>query len=108
MSVVEMSVGSQVWLEGELWQIVDLSARTATVGSGSTMRRVLLNQLAVFARIVTEDSAAQPSHPSGLELGSVVLSVLSHHQRAQLKHRAEALRAIESPDAPGTCLRTRA
>lgn len=31
MSVIEMNVGSQVWFEGELWQIFDLSARTATV-----------------------------------------------------------------------------
>lgn len=99
MSVIEMNVGSRVWFEGELWQIVDLSARTATVSSGSTMRRVLLNHLAASARVVTEESTAQPDRDAGLELGNVVLSSLTQQQRTQLERRAEALLAIENPDA---------
>lgn len=99
MSVIEMNVGSQVWFEGELWQIVDLSARTATLSSGSTRRRVLLNHLAASARVVTEESTVQPDQDAGLELGNVVLSSLTQQQRAQLERRAAALQAIENPDA---------
>ena len=92
-SVVELSVGKQVWFEGDMWEIASMSAAAAQLSRGDKFRSVATLSLLEGAKIVGADTLA--AEDEGFQPASnVVLSDLSPAQRAKLDQRAEVVRPL--------------
>ncbi|GAA1862642.1 hypothetical protein [Brevibacterium marinum] len=92
-SVVELSVGKQVWFEGDMWEIASMSAAAAQLFRGDKFRSVATLSLLEGAKIIGDDT--QAAEDEGYQPASnVVLSDLSPAQRAKLDHRAAVVRPL--------------
>lgn len=92
-SVVELSVGKQVWFDGDMWEIGSMSAAAAQLSRGDKFCSVATLSLLEGAKIVSADTHA--AEDEGFQPASnVVLSDLSPAQRAKLDQRAEIVRPL--------------
>lgn len=92
-SVVELSVGKQVWFEGETWDIASMSAAATQLTRGDVFRSVATRSLLESAKIIDDDT--QPAEEEEFQPPSnVVLSDLSPVKRAKLDQRAALVRPL--------------
>lgn len=92
-SVVELSVGKQVWFEGETWDIASMSAAATQLTRGDIFRSVATRSLLESAKIIDDDT--QPAEEEEFQPPSnVVLSDLSPVKRAKLDQRAALVRPL--------------
>lgn len=80
MSVVEMRPGRMVWLDGDVWSVVELGPVSSTLTRDDTVRRVATGHLAAMARVLTGDFSEAGPDDERQELIGVLLGSLTPHQ----------------------------
>jgi hypothetical protein len=91
---VELTSGSQVWFDGEVWTITDFGGGTVTLNASQLVRTVSITTLATSASPMTESSETSKDR----ELVPIVLGMLDSRALSELERRAEHVRAVL--DAP--------
>lgn len=94
MSTVELRPGCRLWLDGDAWSVVELSADLATIASGPRHRSVPLGVLVSTARLL--DAGEQ--HDALDEPVNVALTSLTATQRSKLEDRARLVRSVLDDD----------
>jgi putative transposase len=87
--VVEVGVGTQVWFEGSIWRVEEMSCDAVTLSAGQRLRSVTTRLLATQA-VVMDDG---PGAPEDQDLVAVLLSNLAPKELAALEERAGHIRA---------------
>jgi hypothetical protein len=92
----ELTVGTEVWFEGNLWRVQRIDANGVELASDRTATRVHFDRLCSEASPIHEPADA----PSEEELVPVVLGSLTAKQRSALEERAahvgEVIAAVAS------------
>ncbi len=103
-AAVELRVGVQLWFDGEVWTVQELTARAVTLAVGGRARCVALPGLVAQAVVLAgQDDGGQPPAPADRELVGVLLSSLTVGQLTVLEQRAGHVRELLSGlpvDAP--------
>jgi len=95
-AAVELTLGSQVWFDGDVWTITEFGRGSVTLSSGQSIRTATIAMFARFAQPIVEPS---PS-PQDRELVPVVLGMLDSAALAELERRADAVRSVLDAPCP--------
>lgn len=94
MNAIEIRVGSQLWLEGQLWEVQDLTGREATLRAGAAFRSVSVPILVAHARVLgSPELAGSVDEPS-----NVLLASLTGSQRRKLQDRVRIVQDLLAAD----------
>ncbi|WP_202914995.1 MULTISPECIES: DDE-type integrase/transposase/recombinase [unclassified Mycolicibacterium] len=96
-AAIELTLGSQVWFDGDVWTVTEFTPGGVTLSSGQSIRTATVAGLAQHAQPLTEPSYT-PAEDR--ELVPVVLSMLDAAALAELEHRADAVRWILDQPCP--------
>uniref|UniRef100_UPI00068445B4 helix-turn-helix domain-containing protein n=1 Tax=Arthrobacter castelli TaxID=271431 RepID=UPI00068445B4 len=96
MSSIEIRVGANVWFEGALWQVDEVTGRGVRIRKGATMREVGVGAFSEAAVINTEELPAESEDPLG-----ILITALTDKQLAKLKAMEEPLLSLLQAEAEG-------
>lgn len=96
-AAIDLTLGSQLWFDGDVWTISEFTPGGVTLSSGQSIRTATVATLAQHAQPITEPAS---SPPEDRELIPVVLSMLDAATLAELEHRAAAVRSILDQPCP--------
>ena len=96
-SSFEVRVGNRVWLDGQGWDICELTGESVRLRGADTVRTVSLSML---AEVVIDPplSAEGAVGASAWEIPGVLLAGLTQSQEKQLSTKLAALRRVLEPD----------
>lgn len=99
--VFEVSVGERIWLNGQGWEVTELTGSSVRLRAGSTVRVVSIASLAEALPAEGDDDAADGDADPGSQWDApgVLLASLTPRQHRQLLDRLEILRGISEPEA---------
>jgi len=96
--VVDLGAGTQVWFEGSVWRVEEVTSEDVTLSAGHRLRSVATRVLVTQA-VVMDDG---PGAAEDDELVAVLLSNLAPTEVAALQDRASHMRELlERSDANG-------
>ena len=95
-SSFEVRVGNRVWLDGQGWDVCELTGSSVRLRGHDSIRTVSLSMLA-DALIDPPATAADPVPAGTWEIPAVVLAGLTRAQQAQLSAKLAALRRVLEP-----------
>ena len=93
----EVRVGNRVWLDGQGWDICELTGESVRLRGAESIRTVSLSMLADVV-IDPPESSEEAAVPAGAwEIPAVLLAGLTRAQQEQLSARLTALRRVLEP-----------
>lgn len=108
MSVIELTVGSRLWLDGEIWTVQELSGNAVVLNNDQHFRRVSVSAVVAQAQLVSEAATTRPEPQEDWELTNVVLGKLTSEQESELSRRAQIVRGLlQPPSGAGSTLQER-
>lgn len=97
-SSFEVRVGNRIWLDGQGWDICELTGESVRLRGADTIRTVSLSMLADVV-IDPPESGEEAVVPAGAwEIPAVLLAGLTRAQQEQLSAKLAALRRVLEPD----------
>lgn len=108
MSVIELTVGTQLWFEGEIWTVQELSGNGIVLNNLGHFRRVSVSAVVDQAQPVNKDSDTRGIPEEDWELANVLLGKVTEQQEKELSRRAHVVQEILRPlEEPGSTLEQR-
>lgn len=92
--VFEVRVGERIWLEGQGWDVAELTGSNVRLISGSSARLVSITSLAESAPASMDEDDTDAGSGSRWEVPAVLLASLTARQHQQLLERLQVLRRI--------------
>ena len=99
--VFEVSVGERIWLDGQGWEVVEVTGSSVRLQAGPTVRVVSIAALAEAAPASDDPPDGDDADAaSRWDVPGVLLASLTPRQQRQLLDRLQILRALSAPE-PG-------
>lgn len=98
-SVFEVKVGDRIWLDGQGWDVVELTGTNVRLSASSSLRVVSITSLAEAAPALIDDDDVEADGEDRWEVPGVLLASLTARQNKQLLDRLQVLRQISEPVA---------
>ena len=95
---LELRVGGRLWLDGQGWEVAELTGTSARLQDGDTVRTVSISLL--VGRAVDRPEQTEPADASRTwDVPAVLMAGLSSAQQSSLTARLAALRRVLEPNA---------
>lgn len=92
--VLDLNVGSSLWLDGQRWRVTELQTDTVLLSSGSLMRRSTTNSL--IGRATNIEPRLEEPEPETLEFSVTDRALLDSLSEAQHSALAERVKILDS------------
>ena len=96
--VFEIRVGERIWLDGQGWDVAELTGTSVRLSSGSSVRLLSIASLAEAAPPAIGDDDTEGDPENRWEVPAVLLASLTARQHQHVLDRLQVLQRISEPD----------
>lgn len=92
--VIELRVGSTVWLDGQIWSVTELGHTACLLSRDGELRSVATAHVLTSAQLVGDRAENATESDASIPSSNLVLSNLAPNARSKVEHRASVVRAL--------------
>ncbi|GAA3683931.1 hypothetical protein GCM10022376_24080 [Yimella lutea] len=85
--VIELRVGSTVWLDGQIWSVTELGHTACLLSRDGELRSVATAHVLTSARLVGDRAENATESDASIPSSNLVLSNLAPNARSKVEHR---------------------